>query len=642
MADMNVTNMGVSLETPCFVPCSPVMTESLEPKLTFAACLQGLNAADDVNVNPEIVKAAVSDEIPIKLTEFAEELAEFTKIESELEIVLENKPKEAEVHPSLGHLLFHFERISEKAEELGGVDKLTWEDWRVLFIVGEIKLSYSGEGLPNVKKEFDDFVSDIIEIFKAFIRYSDGEINEHEKFEIISEILSRRAHEQKAVQENAGTEGGGVFDRQILELIMQFLEKIDPTAGWKNWSEASATKGGDKPVVMSFQVGVMGINVTKVTQTFSETAQIETTQTKSESYVPNVQGEIVIPKQNISELPKAELPTTESPKAEKLQGQKGQIKSEQNASELPKAVQQENYKAEYGQKSVKAQSYTDESGFKGIPESISKDVTEYKVSGFTAENQADGYKVTQAQSAQAEIMQLKEESAAYQRPVIVSEITVEGIDGLEFSETAESVKPAENSQVVQASEHAQSIIPEYANTVGGQKIALQVSSSIIENLEKIISQAAQTSQTVEVASVKAIAAPVKAEIAKPVEFQITLNPEHLGKVTVKLVTLEQAQGNVKVSVQIIAASEQVRDVLMARASAVRVMIEMSGATVERYEVVTSQENRAISSAEGTQRDILDDENSKNQQENRESQQEPEQSESEQVQISFAELMQAMV
>ena len=252
-----------------------------------------------------------------------------------------------------------------------------------------------------------------------------------------------------------------------------------------------------------------------------------------------------------------------------------------------------------------------------IPKDVLKDITEYKYVKFATIDYANSDSVSQS---------LKE--GLYARPVIHEKIAVDKVVNTESAVTPEVVGNGENAETAS-----------FAESVSGQKVAIQVSNSIVANLEKVITQAIKTAQVSEPAKVvQTTKAEVLAEVKS--EFKVTLNPEHLGKVTVKLVTLQQAgDGIVRVAVQIIAASEQVRDLLMARASSVRVMIELSGVMVERYEVVTEQQQQAVSAANETGRDILDDEAEKNQRESSEKEQDD--SESDEVEISFAELIQTM-
>jgi len=166
-----------------------------------------------------------------------------------------------------------------------------------------------------------------------------------------------------------------------------------------------------------------------------------------------------------------------------------------------------------------------------------------------------------------------------------------------------------------------------------QSVAVQVSSAIIENLEKIVKtiETVKVTETAQVSQAKFSTTITKTEITK---FEVTLNPEHLGKVTVRLAT-----DGVKLSVLIFTANDEVRNLLMARAQSVKVMVALSGVTVEKYEVVTQSQNQnyTVEQANETQRDILDDrQNNQNGQEG-----EKEQSQDEETEVNFAELIQTM-
>jgi len=116
------------------------------------------------------------------------------------------------------------------------------------------------------------------------------------------------------------------------------------------------------------------------------------------------------------------------------------------------------------------------------------------------------------------------------------------------------------------------------------------------------------------------------------KFEVILNPVYLGKITVKLTT-----DGMKMSVLIITANEEVRNLLMSRAQSVRVMVELNGVTVERYEVVTAQQ--AELTVGKTEQDLLDKENGENQQNTEQEQSETEQDD---VEVSFAEVVQQMI
>ncbi|MCL1831796.1 MAG: flagellar hook-length control protein FliK [Oscillospiraceae bacterium] len=112
------------------------------------------------------------------------------------------------------------------------------------------------------------------------------------------------------------------------------------------------------------------------------------------------------------------------------------------------------------------------------------------------------------------------------------------------------------------------------------------------------------------------------------EFKIMLNPEHLGEITVRLLV----DGN-KMSVFITAASESTRDLLMARMNSVRVMVELSGVTVDKYEVTVTADNVKASYLDSQQR-----ENGHNQENHEQSNDDAEKSEDD---VSFAEVVQMM-
>lgn len=171
-----------------------------------------------------------------------------------------------------------------------------------------------------------------------------------------------------------------------------------------------------------------------------------------------------------------------------------------------------------------------------------------------------------------------------------------------------------------------------------------MSNSIIENLEKIVKslEAEQANQLKPTATAKVeqtvqanTTDKFNATITKSTEFKITLNPEHLGKVTVQMVT----NGN-KMSVLITAATDTARDLLLARAHSVRVMVELSGVTVERYEVVSNQPNHTVTAAEQAQKDIYDSEREKENEKNQK-EQEQNQDENQEAEVSFAEIVEQM-
>jgi flagellar hook-length control protein FliK len=115
------------------------------------------------------------------------------------------------------------------------------------------------------------------------------------------------------------------------------------------------------------------------------------------------------------------------------------------------------------------------------------------------------------------------------------------------------------------------------------------------------------------------------------KFEMMLNPAHLGKVEVRL-----AVDGMKMSVKIITQSDAARDLLSARMSSVRVLVEMTGISVERYEVVSAQQ--AEYTMVRVEQDFLDRQDEESKKEQNESDGEKQ---NEEAEISFAELMQEM-
>jgi hypothetical protein len=195
-----------------------------------------------------------------------------------------------------------------------------------------------------------------------------------------------------------------------------------------------------------------------------------------------------------------------------------------------------------------------------------------------------------------------------------------------------------------------------AGTAVQKTVAAQVGEAIVAELERVNyhsanagtemfnAQTAQLPETVTAADVKqalnlpqtaqptALPASETAQVSQISEFRVTLKPEHLGEVTVRLLFDE---ATAKMSVIITAATDAVRDLLMARAGSVRVMVELSGITVERYEVVT-----AAVTGDNVKASYLDAQEQKDSQHENPEQ---EQGEAEQdgEEVSFAEVVQMM-
>jgi len=118
-------------------------------------------------------------------------------------------------------------------------------------------------------------------------------------------------------------------------------------------------------------------------------------------------------------------------------------------------------------------------------------------------------------------------------------------------------------------------------------------------------------------------------------FEVTLNPEHLGKVEVQLTVT-----GMKMSVVIVAANEAVRELLSARENSVRVMVALNGVTVERYEVVTAPQTEF--STQSVQQDFLDREGgNQGNHANQGNQDSPPENDGEDTVVSFAEFIQQL-
>jgi flagellar hook-length control protein FliK len=117
------------------------------------------------------------------------------------------------------------------------------------------------------------------------------------------------------------------------------------------------------------------------------------------------------------------------------------------------------------------------------------------------------------------------------------------------------------------------------------------------------------------------------QVSQVSEFKIILRPEHLGEVVIRL----SSEGS-KISLVITTATAQARDILLMRESSLRVLVEITGVTITRYEVVTE---------EGVKASYLDPkENEQNQGENAEQSDTQENSE-EDGEVSFAEIVNEM-
>ena len=72
------------------------------------------------------------------------------------------------------------------------------------------------------------------------------------------------------------------------------------------------------------------------------------------------------------------------------------------------------------------------------------------------------------------------------------------------------------------------------------------------------------------------------------EFTMVLNPESLGRITVKLVTSGE-----RVAVQITAENPETRQLLEARGENLQTVLKNGGVELERYQVVTDREEAQL-------------------------------------------------
>jgi|GEM_PF-2959828 len=117
------------------------------------------------------------------------------------------------------------------------------------------------------------------------------------------------------------------------------------------------------------------------------------------------------------------------------------------------------------------------------------------------------------------------------------------------------------------------------------------------------------------------------------QFEITLEPEHLGKVTVKLI----AKG-AGVSVEIIADNPKTRELLAERMAAVRNSLENGGVAVEKYEVLGMKPYET----EEKQRDFTDEGGNKQNQNQSNDDGKSDKSDDDENETSFADVVSSII
>jgi flagellar hook-length control protein FliK len=460
----------------------------------------------------------------------------------------------------------------------------------------------------------EDDIRDFSELWRIFRDYEKGLIGEEAKLLAIQEILSRRAQNSNG--------NSGEYSKENNREYSNIHNKTGTADGE---TEVSATKGGEQYVPNAHIANLQSmqnlqneqIDIAKIVQNVENiqtNAVLDLTQSTYGGTSKTLHQPIPNPTQ---ELNQGNVKADFVQVAQNQPTSQNQSETAKQMLEVPREAADEAEKtAKFSGKSAETQESKNSLAFS---KEISKDIGSYEVTKKGQKSSGETQDRPQDQLAE-----LKKMAGAY-RPEVK--------DISELKEFVGEVKPSDAGAVT-----AETVTSE----VSWQSVAVQVSNSIIENLEKItkamempkFSQSAQLPQT-SATNVPNSADRFNTIITKTevTEFKITLNPEHLGKVTVKLTT-----DGVKMSVLIITANDQVRDLLLARMQSVRVMVEITGVTVERYEVVTQGQNHAVTSASETQRDILDDkENGNNQQDTKE------QDDSEdETEMSFSELIGTMV
>jgi len=448
--------------------------------------------------------------------------------------------------------------------------------------------------------DYKELINDILDIFLLFAKYENGEIDELDKLRAIAEILNRRT------QSKTGTAESENMLRRVEERVNQLLALIDAV---------SPTKGGEQQSTenVNMIVDMKWADVEKNHPSYGNYGNVESAEfSEIGNATPqgNVDGQDGL--NSLDQSDSKMLQLVEEFK-EMLKGTPEQNLNEnlkENLNELSKFL-------------------------RSISQDISKDITEIRATRVDYESQDE----PQVQAEQTRLAELKEMAALYQRPVIhKSPIGEEGVEfgeikqlfdeeafgkeagnDVKMTQTTETSSISESfssNSIVEAAVQNSQNVPKTQLPLAG-KVAVQVSEAIIERIE--------------VLSVKV----EKTENLRSTEFKVTLNPEHLGKVTIKLTT-----HGTKMSVLIITANDEVRDLIMARMQSVRVMVQLTGVVVERYEVLTQSQYHAVQSAAETGHDILDDGDGGNEQGAHE-QGESESDDGETVEVSFAEVVQAM-
>ena len=153
----------------------------------------------------------------------------------------------------------------------------------------------------------------------------------------------------------------------------------------------------------------------------------------------------------------------------------------------------------------------------------------------------------------------------------------------------EQVQFGTSATLVQTEEFAKSLTTLTKQTSDGQATAheasvespqiitaSQVAGAVVKANEVMQAQTAQTVQTLQISHVTQVT-----------ELKIILSPVHLGEVVIRLVS----EGN-KISLTIVTQTEHARGILAARESSLRVLVEYTGVTIDKYEVTSADAVKA--------------------------------------------------
>jgi hypothetical protein len=523
----------------------------------------------------------------------------------------------------------------------------------------------------------EDKRNDFIELFRIFRKHERGEINDSDKSEAIDAVMQHRRKRQENGENITGTEGGAI-EPQPTEVVKPLTSggtealTEDGQAGIpivyvheneqnteKTQNILPITQESGKEQVRAFaqvmeQLSEVAVSEGREQVQVSEAvnpakpAKQSVTVGESKEQVQAVQGEVKEQVQVAVSETKKQVQAVQSEVWEQVQAVQGEVKEQVQAvqsegKEQVQAVQsvgkeQVQVAVSEGKEQVQVAVSEVKEQVQAVQSEV-KEQVQVPVTATPTQSAKQSVTATPTQSAEQPVTvteqftKLTEEVRSYAKP-----ITNEANETEKLFKYLETEKPVDFAKSEQASESGkpQQVFTNESNannsegvtvqsesaTAVKQPIVAQVGQAIAERIEQI-SKLQSTARTESV---------VKHEVIK---LEVLLNPVHLGKVQVKLTVDTQTM---KMAVLITAASDEVRDLLMSRAQSVRVMVEVSGVTVEKYEVVTQQQS--VLTVEKMYQDLTEREKGDNARDDAEKEQD--ESEREEAEMSFADLIQQMV